>query len=456
MRDHIDRALEKLRPHVFSEPGCQAAFKLQLQLADSAWFAPEQIEQEQLTNLKQLAAFATRESPFWAARLNAGTLQQQECLADALSQIPILSRADVVDNPDALRAAALPAGQIAMGEVRTSGSTGALVSIQTTNVAITAHHALTVRGHLWAGRDFSRPMAVVRRYPRGVAEHPKGYEDVHWGNASNYPFSTGPAFHLNTHNASLDEIREWLTRIKAPYLITYPSILRDLAQMESCEKYTALPLEGITTIGEVVDRDLRRTIAETFRSRIDDLYSSQEVGTIAIQCPDSDAYHIQSEMVIVEILDEYNHGCLPGQTGRVVVTPLFNYATPLFRYELGDFAEAGSQCTCGRTLPTLNRIAGRRRNLLTLPDGRRFWPPSGALRMQKIALIRQHQYRQTARDTIDVLLVTDQPLTPEQEAELRRVVANGLPGNLNIRICRVSEIPRPPGGKYEEFLSLVG
>ena len=39
-----------------------------------------------------------------------------------------------------------------------------------------------------------------------------------------------------------------------------------------------------------------------------------------------------------------------------------NLAGPLIRYEIGDFAEAGT-CECGRSLPTLKRIAPRREML---------------------------------------------------------------------------------------------
>jgi phenylacetate-CoA ligase len=54
-----------------------------------------------------------------------------------------------------------------------------------------------------------------------------------------------------------------------------------------------------------------------------------------------------------------------------VVTPLHNFAMPLIRYAIGDYAEAGPPCACGRGLPVLARILGRARNLLTLPHGER-------------------------------------------------------------------------------------
>jgi len=39
-------------------------------------------------------------------------------------------------------------------------------------------------------------------------------------------------------------------------------------------------------------------------------------------------------------VDQADHftfeACAPGEIGRVVVTPLHNFAMPLFRYDIGD------------------------------------------------------------------------------------------------------------------------
>ena len=61
-------------------------------------------------------------------------------------------------------------------------------------------------------------------------------------------------------------------------------------------------------------------------------------GIIALQCPSGGLYHLQSESVHVEILDEAGRPCAPGEIGRVIVSPLHNFAMPLLRYESGDYA----------------------------------------------------------------------------------------------------------------------
>jgi phenylacetate-CoA ligase len=316
-------------------------------------------------------------------------------------------------------------------------------------------NALTFRAYVWAGYDFARSIAVIRREKEGLAEYPDGVDQPRWDSASVFPFPTGRSFRLTTHRTSLEQQWKWLGRLKPAYLMTYPSIVRALAQHAIETGVRPTRLNGIMTLGEVVDGDLRELAAKHLETPIHDLYSSEEAGCMAIQCPSCRLYHVQSESLILEVLDEKDRPCRSGQMGRVVVTTLFNYATPLIRYDIGDFAEAGSHCACGRGLPLLNRINGRRRNMLKLPDGSLFWPSTGGHRLHRIAPIRQHQFRQIAPTVIEAWLVTDEPISPDQETKLRKIIAENIPMPFEIRIRRMPEIPRGAGGKYEEFLSLI-
>src|SRR3546814_11153852 len=90
-----------------------------------------------------------------------------------------------------------------------------------------------------------------------------------------------------------------------------------------------------------------------------------------------EVYHAQSENVLLEVVDDDGRPCGPGETGRVLITSLHNFATPLIRYELGDYAEVGSPCACGRGLPVIKQVLGRKRNRLILSDGRSGFPYLG-------------------------------------------------------------------------------
>jgi phenylacetate-CoA ligase len=183
------------------------------------------------------------------------------------------------------------------------------------------------------------------------------------------------------------------------------------------------------------------------------MYSVQETGYLALQCPEHAHYHVQGEGVLLEVLDAAGRTCAPGEVGRVVVTPLHNFAMPLIRYDIGDYAEVGERCACGRGLPVLNRILGRVRNMVTLPSGERYWPPVYGERYREVAPIRQFQIVQKSLERLEVKLVADRELTAAEQGKLRDLIHQRIRYPFELTFTYHDEIPRGPGGKYEDFKS---
>jgi phenylacetate-CoA ligase len=75
----------------------------------------------------------------------------------------------------------------------------------------------------------------------------------------------------------------------------------------------------------------------------------------------------------------------------VVVTTLHNFATPLIRYDIGDYAAIGEPCTCGRGLPVLTRILGRVRNMLALPNDEPHYADLNSGKVHHLAPVLQQQ-----------------------------------------------------------------
>jgi len=109
-------------------------------------------------------------------------------------------------------------------------------------------------------------------------------------------------------------------------------------------------------MSERLDPEVRILVENTWEVPVSSIYSAPETGILALQCPEQAHFHIQSEYARVEVLNDDDSPCQPGEVGRVVVTPLHNYQTPLVRFATGDRAEAGGPCSCGRTLPVLARV----------------------------------------------------------------------------------------------------
>jgi phenylacetate-CoA ligase len=124
---------------------------------------------------------------------------------------------------------------------------------------------------------------------------------------------------------------------------------------------------------------------------------------------------------------------------------------PLVRYELGDYAEMGEPCACGRGLPVIRRILGKTRHMLRLPDGSMHFPRFGEARFPRIAPVQQFQVVQQSLEAIEVRLVVARALTGDEEAKLRDHVLEHLKHPFGISFAYVADIPRAASGKYEDF-----
>ncbi len=424
-----------------------ATLGLLFQLEQSQWLAPESLRERQLRQLEILLRHAHASVPWYRERWGAAFDPALPLTQERFAALPLLTRRDLQGNFEALKSRNIPAAHGATGEARSSGSTGTPVRILKTKLTLLLWNVFTLRDHLWHRRDPKGKLAVIRH---GITEG----EFDNWGPATTGLVSTGPSVSLGIRSDIAAQL-QWLQQHDPDYLMTYPSILRELAQ-RSLERGVRLTrLREVRTLSEVLTPEVRQLCRQAWSVPVTDVYSADEVGYVALQCPQHEHYHIQSEGVLVEILDDHDEPCAPGQVGRVVVTSLHNFAMPLIRYELGDYAEPGEPCSCGRGLPVLRRIMGRVRNLLVTAAGERYWPALGSRKFFEIAPVLRHQVVQKEFDLVEARLVTAGPLTAGQENDLRRLILSALPPGLRLNFVYCDDIPRSAGGKFEDFISEV-
>lgn len=202
----------------------------------------------------------------------------------------------------------------------------------------------------------------------------------------------------------------------------------------------------------MLDAELRQLTREVLGKPIIDNYTSGECGYMALQCPACEQYHVQSEVVFLEVLDENDRPCAPGQIGRVIVTPLHNFAMPLLRYAVGDEAEPGLPCACGRGLPVLRRIVGRTIDYLLCPSGEKR-RVNFRYSLAAITAIREYQVAQIDLDRIEVRLVTARPLTGAEEARVLAMMAGEFGDEFRIKLVYPASIVRTQAGKLRTFIS---
>ena len=439
-------------------PSAAGAQRLGLlyQLQQSQGWSPDDLHAWQMRQVSVLLDHAQRTVPYYTERLRAaGVRPGAPVTSDVWARIPLLRRADIQDAGDTLHSTELPDQHGPTQSGSTSGSTGRPIVTLSTRITRLLWDVFTLRDHLWHRRDFRGKLASIRAFADGKALYPKGATLRTWGPAVASVFPTGPAVGLSLL-ATTEQQAQWLVRQNPDILLTFPSAARALARHCKERGITIPRLRGVRTVSEVLGSDTRAACRAAWNVPVVDIYSARETGYIALQCPEHEHYHVQSEGVLVEILDKAGDACAPGEIGRVVVTVLHNFAMPLIRYEVGDYAEVGPPCPCGRGLPVIRRILGRTRSMVRLPGGGQRWPLIAEYRYHEIAPIRQFQVVQKTLHQLEVRLVADRPLTDDEAAQLRGMILDRIRHPFEITLSYHDEIPRGPGGKYEDFTSELG
>ena len=427
-----------------------AIITLLREIEDAQWLPAEEIVQAQHRQLVTLAHYAARHAKHFAERLKEADLAPDDLATPAgLARLPILRRRDIQRRGPDLFCAEIPPSHQPLGESKTSGSTGEPILVQRTGVCRLFFQAMNLRDHIWHERDLARPFSTIRPQVSSYAI------SKNWGEPLSPMLETGPVQAIPT---TLDAARQVeLLREFQPYcLIVYPNSLDAIAA--HCEEQgIGLPgLAKIRTVGETLSPRVRERARKVLSAEIADHYSSQEAGSIAIECPESGLYHVMAESVIVEVVDDQGRPCREGATGRVLVTDLHNFAMPIVRYEIGDYAEVAGPCPCGRGLPALKAILGRERNLILMPDGSRHWPLVGFHAYRDIAPVSQYQFIQHDRERIEVRLVMEAPMTQAQEAKLKDHMRKSLGHPFDLAFTYFPDsLPRAKSGKFEEFVCLA-
>jgi phenylacetate-CoA ligase len=420
------------------------------QLDDTQWLPAEEIARRQRAQVVRLATHCAEYSRQFRARLVAAKLKPDDLgEPGGLADLPLLSRRDLQLSSLQLYCAQLPSDHLPQGETRTSGSTGEPVVVRRTNVTQFFWLAMVMRDHLWHRRDLGRRLAAVRAK---VGEVARAHD---WGPPASLLYRTGPSLSIGS-TTGLEKMLELLAGFQPDSLLIYPNLLDGLLRFCRERGRTPPAIRHVRTTGETLSPDLREDASAQFKAKVEDCYSSEELGYIALECPDSGLYHAMAESLIVEVLDDSGRPCREGEIGRIVATDLHNFATPLVRYDIGDYAEVAGPCPCGRGLPTLRRILGRERNLMLMPDGTRQWPRTGYRNFRDIAPIRQFQFAQLDRQTVEVRLVADGTLSLAQEHALRAHIHQAIGHPFALRFAYFADrIPPGTNGKFEDFLCLA-
>jgi phenylacetate-CoA ligase len=326
----------------------------------------------------------------------------------------------------------------------TSGSTGTPLKVRGTAITRAIGMAQVSWAHLVSGVDFSWRLASAKPLNKRTSVSES------WDPSTSLLFEVGPMLSVPTSIDAVEQL-SCLREFRPDFLITFPNVLKEYLSMWDQGLAEPLQLKMIRTMGETLPEEIRSMAESVTGAVVLDTYSSSEVERIATQIAPDGPYIVNSYSLIVEVLNSQGERCQPGEMGRVVVTDLMNYATPLIRYDIGDYA-----IPLDLSHNTLHRVVGRSRNMVTLPSGQRVWPLVGYRDFCKIAPVRQFHIRQVSPSELKVQFYVSRMLSDAEINEVKMVICQslGCPFDIDIE-CRTSPLEKPANGKLEDFVSLL-
>ena len=414
--------------------------------------------------LLSLCEHARSEIPYYRDLFSARKVTPADLAqAGGLAQLPLLTKHIVQEQGARLRCdGVLKPGRKSIATM-TSGTTGRPTQVFHTEFFNWFFSVLKQREYRWFRFAPEGRLAAIRlpsQLPKG-----KGMNELAEGETRRlkaWPqmeamFETGPYFGFSITNGLPEQI-DWLRAVKPDYLTTYSESLEHLV-FACCHETPCESLHGLLAISEQLTPGMRRRIEGRFRTPVHQNYGLNEVGLVAVRC-EAGRYHVHAENCVVELLDDAGEPQKPGRPGRVVVTTLRNRRMPLIRYDTDDLAEVvDGDCPCGRTLPAFGNILGRYSRIAYLPEGTlgRVGAIRAALEEMPAELsrnLRQIQVHQFRDNSFELRLGVAAPL-PRGFAESIQAAwdASAPKETKPLSILELSQIPREPGGKFQDFTS---
>lgn len=418
-------------------------------LMESQYWLPETMVAYQRSQLAQLLRHARANVPFYERRLDPVFTPSGDIDWERWEEIPIVRRSDMVEHRDAMQARLLPRGHGPVGIIETSGSTGLPIRITISTIATYSAAALRWRGHRWQNLDWSK--TTLSRL--GDGDHalawPEGENKGPWGLPGDSAAANGTLWSISRLFDTPDVMR-FYKQFGASYLNAGPNMAH-INALDVQRLGIDVRIEAILAQGNVIrqaDRDICR---EVFGARMVEIYSAKEGGPIANPCP-LDRLHVNSEGCLVEILDADGRPCAVGETGRVIVTPFYQTAQPLIRYEQGDWATVGAPCSCGRHHQVIDAIRGRSIAIFHHPDGRSV---ANLMPDETSSLLasRYWQLAQVGANAYELRYVPTDTESPGNEAAVRALFHQTFFADADLTFVRSAAIPLTSGGKLVEYLS---
>jgi phenylacetate-CoA ligase len=408
----------------------------------------------QWQRLQSILAHAWLETDFYSERFRQAGFEPGDLRSwEDLTRLPLLTKQDVRDHGPRLLSRS-HSGK-ALVSKRTSGSTGVSLHLQVDEACTQWQRGVVVYRDRWTGWDLGELRAAIWGNPP-----PR----THWRQMLRGALLERTFFldTLRMDEKMMDAFALDIRRRKPTLLWGHAHSLYLFAQFWERRGFPPYRFKGVISTAMMLFRHERKKVEEVFQSRVFDRYGCEETSLIASECEAHEGLHVNTDSLVVETIS--NAG---DPEGRVIVTDLWNRGMPFIRYEIGDRAIPSSRaCSCRRSYPLLERIAGRVADYLYTPMGELV---SGISLTENFAtLLPGVTQVQIVQDRLTHILVRVVPAGPFgdtsrnaiayhvrerfgpamlHDVELVERIPQEASGKYRFTICRIPESERPLVGR---------
>jgi phenylacetate-CoA ligase len=364
-----------------------------IQIRREQWYNEKQIEKMQESKLEKILQHA-RKTEFYRDILKD---VHANSLLKNLSIIPILEKKTLRKRIDSF----IPEGvsKDSLVERKTSGTTGSPLTVYCDNEVMRYRESILYHTFLLYGCS---PFDTIGTFT--TRKHIPG------------PFEARTGLFKRVHiPLSLPE-EEGLKMIKRNDVRILSAATSSL--IAYAKRNSDVKLKFIYCGGEILRAKSRKIIEDSFSCPVYQTYAAADAGVMAYDCPEEKNVHVNCSSCIIEIVDSKAKPKKSG-TGEVVVTSLYMKPLPILRYKIGDQASWGKECPCGRKFPVLEKIEGRKNDVIVLPSGRE----RSALELDYLFYLEVIQY-QVVQEKPDHFIFRYVPIDNEISLDSKKKVLN--------------------------------
>jgi phenylacetate-CoA ligase len=429
----------------FLLPGGIKRRKNLLELEQTQWLSRAELDELQFNKIKRLIKYAFEHVPFYRDCYTRKDINPEDIKSyKDFQALPFLTKDDINNHLDDLVS---PEFRKKVFMSQTGGSIGIPTHFFTDNLSSNWGGLLRSRCRRWYGVREGEKIAWIWGALRDIQSSSLSLRLKARIKMERYL----NAFSMSREN--MQEFAEMLVQWKPVMIRAYPSALQIFANYLQENEIKGISPKLIETSSEKLMPSQRQLFEDVFHCDIADCYSSRELYEMAYQCPHG-GHHVL-ETVYLEIVDN-DQVVEPGQAGEVVATSLNKFAMPFIRYKIHDLAVYETrECSCGRGLPVLREVIGRKRDFITTPDGKFITGGFFELFFSLKPEVHQFQVHQTDLKHLDIRLVCRQDINSSWLHNVRSELRARMGENMEINLNIVNHIQLTQAGKLQYVISNV-